>query len=648
MALIRGYGACALPPGDDGSGVALAGTASRRATLANYLLLTYGVLVVNVAGFARAAAPSDALGAGFALAVCATYSVLYLAPVALVVAVVSLALRSGGRMARAAVSTLAVVGGAALQIFIFGDRFLFGLYGFHLNGFVWNLVTTRGGIESMDGGADTIAAFAGIAAAFVALQTGLWFAATRERVGASLVKLRGGRAAWAGLALFLALGAAERAVYAVSYAVHRNSILSVADAFPMYLPTRARNLTRALGIRSPTDAVALEASRGVIDYPLRPIERVAHPAYNVVWLVSESLRADALDPEIMPATTAFAARALRFRQHYSGGNNTRMGMFSMFYGLYGGYWFAFQEQERGPVLVDTLLSDGYQMQLRTSARFTYPEFDETIFARVPREDMHEGDGRPGWMSDRENVAGLLDFMDRRDPARPFFAFMFFESPHARYDFPPESVIRTPYLESLNYATMDLERDIGLIKNRYLNACHHLDSQLARVFEYLDHAGLLDSTIVVVTGDHGEEFMEKGRWGHASAFTEEQTRVPLVLYVPGEAPAQIDRMSSHLDLPATILRLLGVVNPPSDYSLGNDLLHGPERTSTVVSGWDDLAYVDAQHKVVLPLGRFDLARKRRVTTRDDAALPTPDALLAADHSLVLDLLRQLTRFGRSRS
>jgi len=116
-----------------------------------------------------------------------------------------------------------------------------------------------------------------------------------------------------------------------------------------------------------------------------------------------------------------------------------MGMFSMFYGLYGGYWFAFQEQERGPVLIDTLIADGYQLQMRTSARFTYPEFNETIFARVPRGDMHEGDGRPGWVNDRENVAGLIDFVDRRDPARPFFAFMFFESPHARYDFPPESV-----------------------------------------------------------------------------------------------------------------------------------------------------------------------------------------------------------------
>ncbi|MFI5316458.1 MAG: sulfatase-like hydrolase/transferase [Myxococcota bacterium] len=614
--------------------------------LANYLWLTYGALAVNVAGFARLSPPSDALGAVFALCVVLTYTAFYLAPAALLIALLGFGLPRFGRPGRASLAALAVLAGGLVQIFAFGDRFLFQIYGFHLNGFVWNLVTTRGGIESLDSGTDTMLAFAGIAAAFVALQTFLWWAAGRVRVGERLAPLRRLRSALVVLAIFLVLSIGERATYAFAYAVRRNSVLGTAEAFPLYLPTRARNLTSALGLRSPSDAVSLDASR-VIAYPLHPIERREHPHYNVLWLVSESLRADALDPEIMPATTEFAKRTIRFRQHYSGGNNTRMGMFSMFYGLYGAYWFAFQEQERGPVLVDTLIDDGYQLDLRTSARFTYPEFDETIFARVPRAQLHEGGGRPGWQLDRENVAQMLDFLDHRDPARPFFAFMFFESPHARYEFPPESVIRTPYLESLNYATMDLARDIGLIKNRYLNSCHHLDQQLARIFEYLEQHQLLDSTVVVLTGDHGEEFMEKGRWGHASAFTEEQTRVPLLLHVPGQPPAEIDRMTSHLDLPATLLGLLGVVNPPSDYSLGNDLLHGPARSSTVVSGWDDLAYIDADHKIVLPLGRFDLANKRRVTTRDDAALSEPDEALAADHSRVLGLLRDLTRFGKSR-
>jgi uncharacterized protein len=620
---------------------------SPPARLANYTILTYGLLALNVACFVRAAPPESALGAFFAVAVCTTYAVLYLLPVLLVIGLAQLALSWLGRAGRWGVAALAVGLGAAVQIFAFSDRFLFRLYGFHLNGFVWNLVTTRGGIESLDSGPDTFAAFVAIAAGFVALQAGLWWLAGRARAGNALAPLRSLRAGLAVFAVLMLLALGERATYAYAYGMHESSIMETANAIPFYLPTRARTVTRALGIEAPNDSMTLATSSGAIAYPLAPLQHAAHRTYNIVWLVSESWRADALDPEIMPATTAFAAKALRFRDHYSGGNNTRMGMFSMFYGLYGGYWFPFQEAERGPVLVDELLAQNYQLDLRTSARFTYPEFDETIFARVPKEQLHEGSGQPGWMLDRENVGAMLDFFTHRDPARPFFAFMFFESPHARYDFPPESVIRKPYLETLNYATMDLARDIGLIKNRYLNSVHHLDSQLARVFDALEKDGLLENTIVVVTGDHGEEFMEKGRWGHASAFTEEQTRVPLLLYVPGRAPGVVDRMTSHLDLPATVLTLLGVTSPASDYSLGNDLLNGPARTFTVVSGWSDLAYVDADHKIVLPLGHFDLSRKRHVTTRDDAALPAADDQLAADHGRVLDLMRQLTRFARAR-
>ena len=63
---------------------------------------------------------------------------------------------------------------------------------------------------------------------------------------------------------------------------------------------------------------------------------------------------------------------------------------------------------------------------------------------------------------------LIKFIDTRDKSRPFFTFMFFESPHARYYFPPESVIRTPYPEDINYFSLSREQlasQIGLIKNR---------------------------------------------------------------------------------------------------------------------------------------------------------------------------------------
>lgn len=148
---------------------------------------------------------------------------------------------------------------------------------------------------------------------------------------------------------------------------------------------------------------------------------------------------------------------------------------------------------RGPVLFDVLKGQDYQWRFFTSAKFTYPEFDRTVFAAIPREAMQSYVEDQGWKSDRKNVTDMLDFLKRRDPSRPFFSYMFFESPHARYYFPEESVIREPYLDDFNYASMDLQRDMPLIKARYINSVHHLDSQLARVLAYLEKEKLLQTS-----------------------------------------------------------------------------------------------------------------------------------------------------------
>ena len=71
-------------------------------------------------------------------------------------------------------------------------------------------------------------------------------------------------------------------------------------------------------------------------------------------------------------------------------------------------------------------------------------------------------------------------------------------------------------------------------------------------------------------------MEKGYWGHNSSYVEEQIRSPLVVWVPGQPREKLRAMTSHLDLPATVMTLLGVTNPPQDYSLGFDLLGAQTR------------------------------------------------------------------------
>src|SRR5439155_1407290 len=70
-----------------------------------------------------------------------------------------------------------------------------------------------------------------------------------------------------------------------------------------------------------------------------------------------------------------------------------------------------------------------------------------------------------------------------------------------------------------------------VYNRYRNAVHYADSLVGTMLDALVRRGLLDDTIVLVTGDHGEEFNEHGYWGHNGAFTPDQVHVPLVLHLP---------------------------------------------------------------------------------------------------------------------
>jgi hypothetical protein len=287
------------------------------------------------------------------------------------------------------------------------------------------------------------------------------------------------------------------------------------------------------------------------------------------------------------------------------------------------------------------------MDMFTSAKFSYPEFDKTIFARLPKSQLHddsETTGAEGWQKDRQNVAKMLDFLKTRDPNRPFMTFMFFESPHARYYFPPENIIRPDYLKEFNYATVNLNRDIQLIKNRYINSCNHLDSQFAVILDYLKKSNLLDDTIVIITGDHGEEFMEKGRWGHNSAFTEEQTRPPLIFWVPGEKPRTETRLSSHLDIPVTVMSRLGITNPPSDYSLGFNLLGSNYRKFTVISGWNTIAYVDDEYKAVFPTGLSGLS-KQKVTTKSDITVEDNSDFYKKKQGNIIQIMKELAHFQK---
>jgi len=625
-------------------------------TLRLFFLLTYVLILILAAGTIEFNAIYLENKLTFIFLCCAflMYGLFYLTP-ALVITLVTryiLKAKLPAAWVRKIIYAVAILFTAATTLVFYANAKLYALYGMYINGFILNLLFTPGGIESLGGSQASDIGFAAIALGFLLLQVALLYLAVwltnqplATQLNVALQKLRGWRFT---VAAILSVCSLHMAYAYDLYNAHNLS--PAASAIPFYQHVSSRGIFKVMGIKG-TRSSGLKA-KGKLNYPLNTlsINKPTKP-YNVIWLVSESWRADMLDAHVMPNTWAFAKQATRFTNNYSSGNGTRAAVFSLLMGMPASYWFQFLQEQRGAAILDVMRQQQYQMQFYTSAKFSYPEFDKTIFAQVPQHEMHANNNTSsGWEADRDNVSKMLSFVENRDTAKPFFTFMFFESPHARYYFPPEAVIAKPYRDDLNYASLSKETiraDIVPIKNRYINAVHHLDMQFGRVFNYLTQHHLLENTIVVVVGDHGEEFMEHGFWGHNSTFVDEQVRTPLVIYAPKHAANVVNALTSHADIVPTLMPMLGVTNPKADYSIGINLFNGETRNHAYIADWDSLAYVDAEVKIIHPVNSNSVF-KQKLTTAQDQPLTgeAANAMLAKKSATTMQIMRDLTHFKQA--
>ena len=542
-----------------------------------------------------------------------------------------------------------------VALFLLLDAGLYHRYNYHFNPHVLNIFTTPGGFEGMGLHAGEMIVFAaGIL--LIALFHGclirlFWKIPKLSFAGDWTLKpftLRNGMK----YIILLALGTVLFLVSFFTYAIqHYRMIpepLLAADTLPFYIKGTSGSMFKALGIKKPErDAVQVRLSNhSKLDfYPAKPIERRAdRKKYNIVWLACESFAAKLYTPEIMPHTSAFARKGVTFKRHFSGGNVTRQGMFSQFYGLPASYWHPFLAAGRSPLFMDWLKEDGYTFDCFTSSKFSYPEFDRTIFISVPTENMLEDYKGKSYERDKRNVKRLVGkIKERSDSGKPFFAFMFFESPHHPYSFPPEARLYDDCLDPFNAMNVT-EKDGPAIFKRAANCAHHLDQRLKEVFDVLEQKKLLDNTIVVLAGDHGEEYFEKGYLGHSSKFNNEQTMTPLILYYPGIKPGTYEKMSSHLDIIPMLAPLLGVKNDPADYSCGYDLLaeNAPTRRYAIIANWDEVFFAGEKYKSLIPLDAVDYA-KQTVMDKNDQPLHDVDAFYAEYNADLIKVQNDLNRF-----
>jgi arylsulfatase A-like enzyme len=176
----------------------------------------------------------------------------------------------------------------------------------------------------------------------------------------------------------------------------------------------------------------------------------------------------------------------------------------------------------------------------------------------------------------------------------FFLFLHYWDAHAPYSAPPryvkkfyrgrsrvplhvDSVLNSAYDEDWKQFLQNWLRGVNGLEYAvasYDAAIAHIDSNIGRMVNTLDENGLMDTTLLVITSDHGESLTEHGIFFDHHGLYDPTIRVPL-LFVPPEdaglpANVKLDDLVQHVDIFPTILDLLDV--DPTDFHCdGSSLL-----------------------------------------------------------------------------
>ena len=172
------------------------------------------------------------------------------------------------------------------------------------------------------------------------------------------------------------------------------------------------------------------------------------------------------------------------------------------------------------------------------------------------------------------VAALGKFLEKPD-SRPLFLFVHLFDVHYDYNPPPEDVrpFDPDYTGTLDFSHLDanpaISKDMSPRDREHLVALYDgeirfTDRNLKSLLALLEHQRSDHARLLVVTGDHGEEFFEHGGKGHQSSLFDEQVRIPMIWNWPGKIPRDtlVRDPVRIIDIMPTLLAVAGVEKPPS--------------------------------------------------------------------------------------
>jgi len=154
------------------------------------------------------------------------------------------------------------------------------------------------------------------------------------------------------------------------------------------------------------------------------------------------------------------------------------------------------------------------------------------------------------------IAEAVAWLDGRNQDQPFFLWLHLYDPHDPYE-PPEP-----------FDSMHPGRP-------YDGEVAYTDSLIGTFRQALEDRGVLDSSLVILTADHGEGLGDHGEASHGFFLYDTTIHVPLIVRLPAAAHggSVVDSAVSHVDLLPTILDAVGVQAP--------DVVHGESLLPIIV-------------------------------------------------------------------
>lgn len=531
--------------------------------------------------------------------------------------------------------------------FLFVDTIAYQLFHFHMWGIVWQLFKTHVLTDVIALSSKEKVLFIISLFIFLGIEIGLSYFIWRKIKNNSQAPMNHGKivsfAFFAGLLISYMLMIRSSGLVGderIDFA-GMHQIVMEAQAIPFYddmLGAFFPNGSQRLETAGSGFFIQLQHPYKQLQYPKQPLicQPTQHPL-NILFIVLDDWRFDMVNSSVTPYIEKFSKKTWQFQKEFSGGNATGPGIFSLFYSLPYNYWTAMLAEKKGPVFIDELLKQDYEMAVFRSASMKFPAFDQTVFKNVKNLQI-ETEGSLAYERDEKITAQFLNFLKNRNKEKPFFGFLFYDATHNYCESVPHYLKPfEPAVKVCDRLNLTQHSDPLPYLNRYKNAVYYVDGLIEEVLKQLKQQGLLDKTIVVITADHGEEFNENHGdfWGHASDYTHWQLHVPLIIYWPGQQPKIIHHLTTHYDvIPYLMQNALHIKNSMSDYSVGQSLLADEQRHFFVAASYIDYAMITPSTITrVYPQGNYVI--------KDETGKTLPNQSL--DPELLKKTFEQLNRY-----